>query len=171
MFAFFTSEFWNIANPELWVAVGLLIFFGVIIWAGAHKTALGALDAKSAAIQRDLDEAARIRREAEALLLQIKADRERSEAQGREMLADAEAEARRLGEEAKLKLEEQIERRTALADRRIATAEAQAAQAVKAAAAELASDLAERVLSARIAKAKSDPLVDKALGELAGRLQ
>jgi F-type H+-transporting ATPase subunit b len=169
--AFFDMEFWNLANPELWVAVALLIFVAIIFRTGAHKIALNHLDAKSKAIQDNLDEAERLRKEAEAMLAEIRQQREVAETQGRAMLAEAKIEAKRLEAEAKVKLEEAIVRRTALADRRIATAEAQAAQDVKAAAADLAAALTEQVLAARIAKAKSDPLIDKAVGELAARLQ
>ena len=73
--------------------------------------------------------------------------------------------------EAQEKLAEQIQRRGELAERRIATAEAQAMAEVKAAAGELAAQMAEQVLASRIAGAKSDPLVDKAIGQLAGKLQ
>jgi F-type H+-transporting ATPase subunit b len=73
--------------------------------------------------------------------------------------------------EAETRLAEQIERRGQLAERRIATAEAQAAAEVKAAAGELAAQMAEQVLAARLSGAKSDPLVDAAIGQLAGKLQ
>ena len=63
------------------------------------------------------------------------------------------------------------ERRGQLAERRIATAEAQATAEVKAAAGELAAQMAEQVLAARIAGAKSDPLIDAAIGQMAGKLQ
>jgi F-type H+-transporting ATPase subunit b len=169
--AFLQLEFWSLANPELWVAVGLIVFLAIVVLAGAHRLALGQLDTKAKAIQDNLDEAARIRKEAEAMLVEIRSQRETAEAQGRQMIAEAEAEAKRLGVEAKAKLEEQIARRTALADRRIATAEAQAEQDVKAAAAEMAANMAEQVLTARLAKAKTDPLVDRAVTQLAGRLQ
>jgi F-type H+-transporting ATPase subunit b len=42
---------------------------------------------------------------------------------------------------------------------------------VKAAAGELAAQLAETVLAARIAGAKTDPLIDAAIGQMAGKLQ
>ena len=58
-----------------------------------------------------------------------------------------------------------------MAERRIATAEAQAAAEVKAAAGELAAQMAETVLTARLVGAKSDPLIDSAIGQLAGKLQ
>ena len=87
------------------------------------------------------------------------------------MLADAEAEARRLEAEAKVKLEEQIARRAELADRRIADAEAQAAAEVKAAAADLAARIAEQVLAAQLAQTGTDSTVDRAIGQIASRLQ
>jgi F-type H+-transporting ATPase subunit b len=57
-----------------------------------------------------------------------------------------------------------------LAERRIANAEVQAAAEVKAAAADLAAHIAENVLSARIAGATSDPMVDAALAQLPEKL-
>lgn len=169
--AFFTGEFWDLANPELWVGVGLVLFLAILFFAGAFRMMGGALDAKAAKIQSDLDEAARLRADAEALLADIRRQREESDAQATQMLADAKAEAKRLAAEAKAKLEEQIARRSELADRRIAVAEAQATADVKAAAAELAAKVAEQVLAGRLAGAKSDPLVDKAIAQIGERLQ
>lgn len=169
--AFFDLEFWSLSNPELWVAVGLIAFLAILWFAGAFKMAMGALDAKAATIQHDLEEAARIRTEAEALLADISKQRDEAEAQGAAMLAEAKADAKRMAEEAKVKLEEQIARRTALADRRIANAETQATAEVKAAAGELAAQLAEVVLADRVKGMKSDPLIDTAVGQLAERLQ
>lgn len=160
------------ANAEFWVGVGLLIFLGIVVfWAKAPKAVAGMLDAKTAAIQADLDEAARIRAEAEAMLAEIRGRREDAERQAGEMLKAAEADAARLATEAKAKLEEQIARRADLAERKIANAEAQATAEVKAAAAELAAQAAERVLAARLEGAKSDPLVDAAIVQMANRLQ
>ena len=169
--AFLELEFWKFDNPELWVAVGLILFIAVLWFAGGFKTALGMLDAKAATIKADLDEAARLRDEAEAMLIEIRKQRDAAEAQGAEMLKEAAAEAKRMAAEAKIKLEESIARRTALADRRIATAEAQATAEVKAAAADLAAQLAEIMLADRARSMKSDPMVDQAVSQLAERLQ
>ncbi len=158
-------------DAEVWVAIGLLIFIGILLYAKVPGMALKALDARGVKIQAALDEAQRLRDEAQTLLASIKAKHAATEALAVEMLKEAEMEAQRMEAEAKVKLEDQIARRTALADRRIAIAEAQAAQDVKAAAADLAAEMAETVLKTRIAGAKSDPLIDRAVGELAGRLQ
>jgi F-type H+-transporting ATPase subunit b len=165
-------ELLNPAESEFWVGVGLLIFLAIIIFVAKAPRAIAAsLDERSAKIQSDLNEAARIRAEAEAMLADIRVQREEAERQATQMIAAAEADAARMAVEARARLEEQVARRAALAERKIATAEAQATADVKAAAAELAAEAAERVLAARIAGAKSDPLVDAAIGQLAERLQ
>lgn len=168
--AFFHAEFWNLSNPELWAGVGLLAFFAIVWWK-ARAMIAGMIDAKGSAIQANLDEAARLRAEAEAMLADIRAQRDAAERQAAEMLKAAEADAARLAVEARARLEEQITRRAALAERKIASAEAQAAADVKAAAADLAAQAAEQILAARIAVATTDPQVDEAIKSMAGRLQ
>ena len=164
--------FLNPANAEFWVGVGLLIFLGIVIFvAKAPKAINAALDAKAAKIQADLDEAARIREEAQRLLTQLKAERAEAEAQAKDMLATAQEEARRYEAEAKAKLEESLARRQQLAERKIANAEAQAAAEVKAAAADLAAQAAEVVLTQRLPGVKTDPLVDRAISQLGSKLQ
>ena len=160
------------AEAETWVGVGLLIFLGIVIFvAKAPKAINGALDAKTAKIQADLDEAARIREEAQSLLAQLKAERAEAEAQAKDMLAAAQDEARRYEAEAKAKLEESLARRQQLAERKIANAEAQATAEVKAAAADLAAQAAEVVLTQRLPGVKTDPLVDRAISQLGSKLQ
>lgn len=168
--AFLEGHFWNLSNPEFWVGIGLLLFFGIVWWK-ARAMIAGMLDAKAATIQTDLDEAARLRAEAEAMLADIRAQREDAERQATEMLRAAEADAARLAVEAKAKLEDQIARRAALAERKIASAEAAAAADVKAVAADLAAQAAEQILAGRLAAAKTDPQVDQAIAGLAARLQ
>jgi F-type H+-transporting ATPase subunit b len=158
-------------EAELWVAVGLAILIGALIWAKVPGAAMKALDDRGAKIKAELDEAVRLREEAAALLQSLKAQRLETEKLAAEMMANAEAEADRLRAEAKVKLDETIKRRQAMAERKIAIAEAQAAADVKAAAAELASQLAETLLAARLTGLTSDPLIDSAIGQIEGKLQ
>jgi F0F1-type ATP synthase membrane subunit b/b' len=79
------------SQADFWVGVGLLIFLGIVVFvAKAPQMIAGQLDAKRDTIQHDLDEAARIRAEAERLLAELKAERVEAEAQVRGMLAAAE---------------------------------------------------------------------------------
>jgi F-type H+-transporting ATPase subunit b len=165
----FAKEFFS--EAETWVGVGLLIFLGILVVAKVPGALAKALDARSASIQSELDEAARIRAEAEAMLKTLTAEREAAEAQAKDMIEAAKAEAKRLEAEAKVRLEETLARREKLAERKIAQAEADAQAAVKAAAVDLATKAAETILAERLSGLKSDPMVDDAILGLAGRLQ
>jgi F-type H+-transporting ATPase subunit b len=158
-------------DSHFWVGVAFVVLMGILVMAGVHKLAWKALGDAGAKVQAQLDEADALRKEAQDLLSQVKSQKEAADKLAAEMLANAQEEAKRLQTEAQAKLAEQIERRGAMAERRIAQAEAQAAADVKAAAADLAAAMAEQVLTARLAGAKSDPLVDQAIGQLAGKLQ
>jgi F-type H+-transporting ATPase subunit b len=167
---FMEPGFWSLGSAELWVLVGLLIFVAIVIAAGVPKMVAKALDDKGAKIQSELDEAARLRAEAEAMLAQIRQEKAEAEAQAADMLAAAEADARRIEAEAKAKLEEALTRRQALAERRIAQAEAQATSEVMAVAADLAAKAAQDILTDRLAAAKSDPLIDAAIAQIGDKL-
>jgi F-type H+-transporting ATPase subunit b len=158
-------------EEHFWVGLAFLVLIGILVWAGVHRFAWKALGDAGAKVQAQLDEAAKLRAEAQALLAEIQTQRANSERIAAEMLANAKAEAQRLEAEAKEKLAEQIKRRGQLAERKIAAAEAQAAADVKAAAADLATQMAEQVLAARVLGAKSDPLIDAAVSQLASKLQ
>lgn len=158
-------------DAHFWVGVAFVVFLGILVAAGVHKFAWKALGDAGDKVRAQLAEAEGLRAEAQALLDQIKVQREQSEKLAAEVLANAKDEATRLQSEAQVKLAEQIERRGQLAERKIATAEAQAAAEVKAAAAELAAQMAEDVLKARLVGAKTDPLVDQAIGQMSSKLQ
>jgi F-type H+-transporting ATPase subunit b len=158
-------------DAEVWIAIGMVVFFAILIRAKVPGLAMKALDDRGAKIQAELNEALRLREEAQALLASIKTEREAAERLGAEIIANAEEDAKRMRVDAHARLEDQIQRRRAMAERRIANAEVQAALDVKAAAAEAAADLAERVLADRVQTMTSDPLVDRAVAQLAGKLQ
>jgi F-type H+-transporting ATPase subunit b len=158
-------------DAHFWVGAALVVFLALLVWVGVHKLVWKVLGDAGAKVQAQLDEAGKLREEAQALLARIQSEHANAERVAAEMLANAQAEAKRLEAEAKDKLAEQIKRRGELAERKIATAEAQATADVKAAAADLAAQMAEQVLATRIAGTKSDPLVDRAITQIAGKLQ
>lgn len=145
-------------EAEFWVAVGFLVFLGVMGWAGVHRTIGKSLDDRAARIKAELDEARRLRDEAAALLAEYQRKRKDAEGEAQEIVSGAKAEAERLAIEAKARIEEFVSRRTKMAETKIAQAEAQAAADVRAAAAEAAVAAAEKILR------------QETKGELAGRL-
>lgn len=160
-----------LTDAHFWVGVAFVVFVGVLVMAGVHKFAWKALGDAGAKVQAQLDEAEALRNEAQALLEQVREQKQAADRLAADILANAKEEAELLQADAQVKLAEQIQRRGEMAERRIAQAEGQAAAEVKAVAAELATQMAEQVLTQRLAGAKSDPLVDRAIGQLAGKLQ
>ena len=57
-----------IYEPEFWVAVSFFIFIGVLVYLGIHKKVVSALDARALRISKELEEARRLREEAEKVL-------------------------------------------------------------------------------------------------------
>lgn len=159
-----------LTNAEFVVGLALITFIGLLVWLKVPNKAASALDAQADVIRNELAEAERLRAEAEQLLASIRTEREEAERTAVRMIANAESEAKRIEADAHVRLEEQIKRQGELAQRKIEQAEAQAIAEVKAAAADLAADTASAVLSARLDGAKSDPLIDRSIGEVATRL-
>ncbi len=158
-------------DAEFWVGMALVIFVALMVWLKVPGMAMKTLDARAEKIRAELAEAERLRKEAEALLASIRARREAAEIQAAELLANAEAEARQFEVEARARLEEQIQRRAQIAEAKIAQAETQAAAEIKAAAAEMAVEAAAAVLAKRAQAMSSDPLIDRAMADLAAKLQ
>ena len=134
-------------GPEAWVAIGFLLFLGLLVYLGAHRKLVGSLDARQARIRSELDEAARLRREAEALLADFERKGREAEREAEAIIASAKIEAERHAAEAKLRMEDFVARRTKMAETKIAQAEAQALADVRAAAADAAVAAAEKILA------------------------
>ncbi len=62
-----------LAEPEFWVFVGFVIFVGILVYVGVPKMLLSALDDRGKRVQAELDEARRLKDEAQKLLAEYKA--------------------------------------------------------------------------------------------------
>jgi F-type H+-transporting ATPase subunit b len=134
-------------GAEFWVAVAFVILLAGLGYLGVHRTILKALDDRQARIRTELEEARRLKEEAQALLAQYQSKRQEAEREAEGIIAGATAEAERLAIEAKAKMEEFVARRTKLAETKIAQAEAQALTEVRAIAADAAVAAAEKILT------------------------
>ena len=157
-------------DPEFWVAVAFVIFLGILAYFGVPKMALSALDARSDRIKQALDEAHRLRSEAQAVLVQYQQKRAEAEKEAQAIIVSARVEAERLAGEAKGKVEEFIARRTKMAESKIAQAEAQALADVRAAAADAAVAAAEKVLVQTTHGAAAESLIAKGISDLKTKL-
>jgi F-type H+-transporting ATPase subunit b len=159
-----------LAEPETWVAVGFLIFVGILIYVGVPKLVTNALDDRAKRVQADLDEARRLKDEAQKLLAEYQAKQKAAESEAASIIEGAKAEAGRIAAEGKTKMEEFVARRTKMAETKIAQAEAQAVADVRAAAAEAAVSAAEKILTESVKGKVADDLISRGIGDLKTKL-
>jgi F-type H+-transporting ATPase subunit b len=157
-------------DPEFWVLLAFVIFIGVLVKFGVPKMALSALDERGARIKQALDEAQRLRSEAQAVLTQYQQKRAEAEKEAQAIIVSARVEAERLAGEAKGKVEEFVARRTKMAESKIAQAEAQALADVRAAAADAAVAAAEKILVQTTHGAAAESLIAKGISDLEAKL-
>jgi F-type H+-transporting ATPase subunit b len=157
------------AAPELWVLVAFVIFVG-----GAFKPTFrliaAALDDRAERIQHQIDEATRLREEAQELLAGYQRQQADAAREAEEILARAREEAERLGERGAADLERALERRRQQAEDRIHQAETKAIDEVRRLAVDLAVEATRSVLAERTTGDKADALVDDAIKELPDKL-
>jgi len=163
-------EMLDLANPEFWVLVAFVIFVGILLWKGVPRLVGKALDARAAAIRSELDEARRLRDEAQHLLADYQRKAREAEDEAKSIVEQARREAEHLAAETRKTLAEQVERRAKVAEEKIARAEAQAVSEVRAAAVDLAVAASERLLKSKITGEAASTLTDAAIKDLKGKL-
>lgn len=156
-------------GATIWATIGLVIFLGIVVYFGVHKTIAKMLDDRIKRIETDLVEAEQLRAEAKALLEDYARRREEAEKEAEGIVTAAREEAFRLTAEAKDAIEAMIVRREKSVNEKIAQAEAQAVAEVRARSADLAVEAA-RVLLTKQMEAKGDVLVEQAIKDVAARL-
>jgi F-type H+-transporting ATPase subunit b len=159
-----------LTDPETWVAVAFAIFIGIMIAIGVPKILLDRLDGRRTRIRAELDEALRLRHEAEEVLAQYRRKQKEAEQEAKAIIVNARGEAERLVAEARTKVEDFIARRTRIAEAKIAQAEAHALADVRAAAADAAVTAAEKVLAETTRGAAAESLIEQGIRDVKSKL-
>ena len=149
-----------------YVALAMLVVFGIMLKGGVPKLVAGLLDKQIAEIRAQLDQAKTLRAEAEALRAQYAAKIAGAEADAAAMFEHAKHEAEAIMTQAQAQTTALIARREKMAQDKIGAAERTALADVRAIAANAAT-LAARGLIAENHDAKADKsLVDAAISGL-----
>ena len=152
-------------EAEFWVLVAFLIAIGFLVYK-VKGTVTGSLDARAAKIKAEIDEAQKLRDEAQARLgeFQLKQRDALKEAEG--IIAQAKAEAERLAAQGIKDLEAAVERRRRMAAEKIALEEQKAMADLKNAAVDVAVAALRRVLAEDLDAARRSALIDQAIEAL-----
>lgn len=157
-------------ESRTWVAIAFVLFF-VIFGKKLWKPLAALLDSRADAVRRELDEAARLRQEAERMLRDAEQRRASALAEAQALIAGAKAEAERLTAAAAEEARAAAQRRERMALGRIASAEKAALDEVRIAGAEVATEAARQVIAEGLAEAEDAHLIDQAITRLPSALR
>lgn len=133
-------------DATFWATVALFIFLGIVFYLKVPGMIGKSLDERADKIRNELEEARRLREDAQQLLAEFQRKRKEAEKDAADIVAAAKREADALAEDAKRKTEEYVVRRTALAEQKIAQAERDAINEVRSSAVDLAVEAARKLL-------------------------
>lgn len=157
-------------DATFWALVGLIIFLAVLVYLKVPAAIGRSLDARADRISKELEEARRLREEAQALLAEYHRKRKEAEEEASNIVAAATREAKAFVEEAKAKTEEYVARRNKLAEQKIASAEAEAINEVRSLAVDLAVTAASKIVSDKVDTQTDGALFKSSLDEVKARL-
>ncbi len=156
-------------NPSLWVAISFILFLALIAKPG-WRFITSSLDKKIDEIRAKIEEATKLREEAQDILAAHKRKLSDAEKEADDIINQAREEAQTLRKTLTEDLENALQRREKLAMDRIAQAETDAQEEVRALTTEIALAAARGLLADAVQNDKADTLIDEAIKELPEKL-
>lgn len=149
-----------------WVAAAFVVFVLLLLYLKVPKAIAGALDGRAARIRAELDEARRLREDAEKLLADYQAKQKQAAKDAETILGAARTEAANIVADAQRQAEASVARRTRQAEDKIAAAERSAEADLRARAATLATEAARRLIVEQTDAGTQKKLTDEAIAGL-----
>jgi len=156
----------SFAHPTIWVFLAIVLVIAAAVYKGIHKVMAKALDDRADGIRDELEEARKLREEAQALLASFQRKQAEAEEQAKDIVKQARLDAETMASQARKDLKERLERRAEQAEAKIKNAEAQAMADVKARAVDLAAKAAEQILRNDLSSADHGILVKNGITEM-----
>lgn len=152
-------------EPKNWVALAFVIFLFIFI-KKAMPLISGALDKRADSIKSELDEALRLREEAQAVLAEYQKRQREVEQEAEEILSHAKAEADAMKKDAEKDLKEALKRRVELANTKIERAEKDAVREVQENIVDVAVQAARELIVDELDKDSDDELIQFAIDDI-----
>ena len=165
-----SGPFFSLRNTDFIVTLAFLLFIGILVYFRVPQIVGGLLDKRAEGIRADLEEARRLREEAQEIYASYERRQREVKGQADEIVANAKREAIAQADKAKADLATSIQRRLKAAEDQIASAENDAVRAVRDSAVQTAVAAAGEVLRQQGAGADRSAAIDAAINEVAQRL-
>lgn len=162
--------FFSLRNTDLVVLIGFILFVGILLYFKVPGILAGVLDKRAETIRAELEEARRLREEAQQLRSSFERKKDEVKDQAERIIARAREDAETAASQAREELEASIARRMKAAEDQIASAETAALRAVHDRAVAVAVKAAGDVIAQNIDKAESDRLIAESVKAVEARL-
>ena len=159
-----------LGDATFFVLLAFILVVALFWRMGAHKTVIGGLDKRSQKIADELDQARRLREDAQELLAQYQRRQRAAEDEAQGIIEQAKRDAAALAAESRLKINQQIARRAKAAEEKIARAEAQALAEVRGQTADMAIEIARDIIRQRMDQGAQAALIDRSIAEVRAKL-
>lgn len=164
------GPFFSLNNTDFVVLLGLIVFIGILVYFKVPGLIGGMLDKRADDIKAELDEARKLREEAQTLLASYERKQKEVQEQADRIVAAAKEDAGAAAVQAKIDLEKSVARRLAAAEDQIGSAEAAAIKEVRDQAATIAVAAARDVIAKQMSAADGNKLIDDAIAQVDAKL-
>ncbi len=158
------------ASPELWVLVSFVLFLALLVYYKIPNKVAKALDNRADRIQAELEEARRLREEAQGILADYQRKQRDAEKEAEDIIALARREAQFYAGETHKALNETLNRRVKLAEEKIARAEEQAVQDIRSKSVDAAIAAAQTIIAHELKGKSAEDLVTKSIRDVSAKL-
>jgi len=150
-----------------WVAIGFVLFILMLIYFKVPGQITKILDNRAEKIKNELDEAKKLREEAQAMLADFQKKNKEAEKSAKALIDEAKKLAKNYEKEAKSKFDENMERRKKLLDEKLKRAEVEALNQIKNDITDIVFDAIDKSLSNNnINKDASDRIIETGIKEI-----
>jgi len=150
-----------------WVAIGFILFILLLVYFKVPGQITKILDNRADKIRSELDEAKKLREEAQSMLADFKKKNKEAEKNAKALIDEAKKLAKNYEKEAKSKFDENMERRKKLLDEKLKRAEVEALNQIKNDITDIVFDAIDKSLSNNnINKKASDRIIDSGIKEI-----
>ncbi|WBU52273.1 F0F1 ATP synthase subunit B [Paracoccus sp. SCSIO 75233] len=165
-----SGPFFSLRNTDFIVLIAFLVFIGILVYFKVPQLIGGMLDKRAEGIRADLEEAKRLREEAQELYASYERRQREVKVQAEEIVANAKREAVAQADKAKADLERSIQRRLKAAEDQISSAENDAVREVRDTAVQTAIAAAGQILREQGSAADRSKGIDAAIEDVVQRL-
>ena len=150
-----------------WVAIGFILFILLLVYFKVPGQITKILDNRADKIRSELDEAKKLREEAQSMLADFQKKNKEAEKNAKALIDEAKKLAKNYEKEAKSKFDENMERRKKLLDEKLKRAEVEALNQIKNDITDIVFDAIDKSLSNNnIIKKASDRIIDSGIKEI-----